>query len=147
MRALAAIAILCIAAGLAFNWSETPVSSAPCGQHNNCASCHQGSAPRTHTAEFVAAGHGPAAYLNRQQCLGCHQKQESCDSCHLKTPPLWHTEGFRHPALGVQQRDEHALIATKHRTACGECHTLRFQDQCASCHRPDEEDLLLRFLD
>ena len=102
MRALAAIAILCIMGTLAFNWSHTPVSSAPCGQHNNCATCHQGSAPRTHTAEFVEAGHGPAAFLDRQQCLGCHQQQDSCDDCHLKTPPAWHSEDFCRPALGAR---------------------------------------------
>jgi hypothetical protein len=146
MRVLAAVAILCVAGTFALNWADTPISTAPCGQGANCAKCHENSAPRTHTAEFIEAGHGPAAQLDRQHCLGCHL-QNSCDDCHLKTPPAWHTEAFRQPACGWRQRDEHALIATSRRTTCSECHAQRFQDQCASCHRPDEEDLELRFPD
>jgi hypothetical protein len=151
MRYLAAAAILCLAGTFAFDWADTPISSASCGQgnsdrHNNCAACHKNSAPRTHTSEFIKAGHGPVAEFNRQQCSGCHQ-QDSCNECHLKTPPVRHSEAFRHPACGSRQRDEHALIATSHRNTCSECHAQRFQDQCASCHRPDEEDLELRFLD
>jgi hypothetical protein len=146
MKGLAAVAILCVAGTFAFDWADTPISKASCGQDNNCAACHKDSAPRTHTAEFIEAGHGPTAHLNRQQCIGCHQ-QDSCNDCHLKTPPAWHTEAFRRPACGWRQRDEHALIATSHRTTCSECHLQRFQDQCASCHRPDEESLELRFPD
>jgi hypothetical protein len=146
MKGFTAAAILCVAGTFALHWADTPIRSAPCDQGNHCATCHKNSAPRTHTAEFIETGHGPAAHLNRLQCVGCHQ-QDSCDDCHLKTPPAWHTEAFRHPAQGWRQRDEHALIATGHHSACGECHAHRFQDQCASCHRPDEEDLELRFPD
>lgn len=147
IRGLAAIGVITVAGAFAYRWSDTPIQSSACGQTNNCATCHQGSAPRTHTAEFIATGHGLAAYENRQQCLGCHQQQDSCDKCHLATQPSWHTEAFRHPSLGWRQRDEHALIATGRRATCSECHSQRFQDQCASCHRPDEEDLLLEFPD
>ncbi|HJN64930.1 MAG: hypothetical protein QF408_08755 [Pirellulales bacterium] len=146
MRIVVAVTILCMMGAFAFHWADTPIGKASCGEGNNCATCHKNSAPRTHSAEFIEAGHGPAAHLNRQQCLDCHQ-QESCQDCHLKTPPSWHTEAFRQPACGWRQRDEHALIATSHRAACSECHAQRFQEQCASCHRPDEEDLELRFLD
>ena len=144
MKGLVAVAILCVTGSFAFDWADTPISKAPCGQENNCAVCHQNSAPRTHTTEFIETGHGPAAYLHREQCIGCHQKN-SCDDCHLKTPPAWHTEAFCHPAGGPRQRDEHSLIATGHRNACTECHAQNFQNQCASCHRPDEKSLELRF--
>ena len=133
-----ALCILCLAGTCAFNWAKIPMNGGACGQGNNCASCHQGSAPRTHTPDFLAVGHGPPALINRQQCYGCHQ-QQSCAACHLKEPPLWHTEAFRNPACGAQQRDEHALLATRHQSSCAECHSQRFQIQCASCHRPDEE--------
>ncbi len=152
MKILAAIAVLCVAGTFAFYWADTPIHSVvmsnnvPCEQGNNCAACHKGSAPRTHVPQFIKTGHGPAASHNRQRCFTCH-KRESCDDCHLKTAPAWHTEAFRHPAKGCRQRDEHALIATGHRSACMECHAQRFQDQCATCHRPDEEKLELNFLD
>ena len=154
MRVMVAVAIMCVAGTFALNWADTPLSTAPCGQgnmhqgnirqENNCATCHNDSPPRTHSLEFIEAGHGPVALINRQQCVACH-KQSSCDDCHQKTQPAWHTENFRRPACGWRQRDEHALVATGHRNSCSECHAKRFQDQCASCHRPDEEDLRLKF--
>jgi hypothetical protein len=147
MKLLATIFAVSIIGTVAFNWSNEPIPSGPCGNRNNCASCHRGSAPRTHTPEFIDEGHGVVALVERKQCYGCHEKENSCDVCHSKTQPTWHTEAFRHPALGPRQRDEHALVAANHQQSCSECHVRRFQDQCSSCHRPDEKDLLLKLHD
>ena len=146
MRGLVSLTIMCLTGAFAFDWTDVPIGKSACSEGNNCATCHENSAPRTHTVDFIETGHGPVARLDRQQCMGCHQ-QDSCTNCHLETPPVWHTEAFRHPARGWRERDEHALVATGHRDKCSECHVQRFQTQCGSCHRPDEEDLKLRFQD
>ncbi len=112
-------------------------SGHPCAKSGDCASCHRGSPPSTHTPQFVAESHGPAALRNRDACLGCH-KREGCDDCHGKERPKWHTSGFRAPGRGREERDEHIRVSTAHREACGECHAPKFALQCAECHRPDE---------
>ncbi|KAF0240434.1 MAG: hypothetical protein FD180_4936 [Planctomycetota bacterium] len=130
---LVLVVALTAAAWLAFDGA----SGGGCAQSGDCARCHKGSPPSTHTPGYVAEGHGPAALLNRASCLGCH-KRESCDECHLKERPKWHTSGFRAPGRGREEREEHVRVAAAHRQACGECHAVRFASQCAECHRPDE---------
>ncbi len=106
----------------------------------NCSSCHAGSAPRTHTRVFVEREHGPAARVNRQECLGCHERvAESCDPCHREQPPDWHTDDFRNPALGSLERHEHIRIARNHSEACSECHAATYMTRCVDCHRPEED--------
>ena len=112
-------------------------SGRACAKSGDCASCHKGSPPSTHSPLFVAEGHGPAALLNRAACTGCH-KPASCDECHDKARPKWHSSGFRAPGRGREERDEHVRLAAEHRQACEECHRRRFASQCAECHRPDE---------
>ncbi len=148
MRWFFSIVVLGIAFQLAVYWADKPIGAAGvlrAGNHwatgeTDCSSCHEGTAPRTHTTEFIQISHGPPAMLNRQQCLGCHKdEQKSCTECHQKEPPLWHTDAFRNPKRGWHERDKHMSIARLHRTACLECHRPRFQTQCATCHRPDED--------
>ena len=112
-------------------------AQASCMGEANCAACHEGRVPRTHGPEFVRVTHGPAANADRTACLGCHQA-DTCDECHLETAPEWHTEAFKKPELGPKEREEHARIGIERRDNCRECHTQRFQKQCAKCHTPEE---------
>ncbi len=148
MRWVLSIAVLGVACSLAMYWADKPIG-AVCAQgggnhwatgETDCSSCHEGTAPRTHTPEFIRSTHGPPAMFNRQHCLGCHKdEKKSCEECPLKDKPTWHTDAFCNPKLGWHERNEHTSVARLHRTACLECHTQRFQTQCASCHRPDED--------
>jgi len=136
MKILLALGLISLACSAAVQWNDTPIG-ASCGQQGQCANCHEGSAPRTHTSEFILTGHGQPAWLNRTQCLACHQ-ESSCSDCHLKEQPQWHSETFCKPVQGSIERDLHALVAANHRRSCVECHSQKFQQQCASCHQPDE---------
>jgi hypothetical protein len=108
-----------------------------CRPGTNCAECHEGSVPRTHTAAFVELDHGPAALAGRQSCLGCHEPP-ACDECHRRTPPPWHTDAFRHPGRGAAERSEHGRAALERGSNCLECHDNAFQSQCATCHQRSE---------
>ena len=131
-------AILGTALVAAAHWSTTPRSRGDSMQED-CSSCHAGSAPRTHTRVFVEREHGPAALVNRQECLGCHERTaESCDPCHREQPPDWHTDDFRNPALGSLEMREHIRVARNHREACSECHAATYMTRCVDCHRPEE---------
>ncbi|MEK7468680.1 MAG: hypothetical protein AAB074_14815 [Planctomycetota bacterium] len=131
------ILLLVVALSAAAWLAHEGVSGVSCAKAGDCASCHKGSPPTTHTPAFVEEGHGPAALQNQASCLGCH-KRESCDECHAKERPKWHTSGFRAPGRGREEREEHIRISAAHRESCGECHARRFASQCAECHRPDE---------
>ena len=142
---LAVLALISVALHGATYWTDKPMD-ASCGHQGKCASCHEGSAPRTHTAEFVKSTHGHMARFDRQTCYGCHV-EEGCTECHLKEPPEWHTEAFRHPDRGLAERDEHARLAASHAVNCLECHQHNQQQQCSTCHRPDEWQSLRPYLD
>lgn len=136
--AVLAAAVLVTTAIATTRWAVIPPSHTASMQQS-CSACHAGSAPRTHTREFIARAHGPAALANRRECLGCHQDPaESCDRCHREQAPDWHTEDFLNPALGVPEMTEHIRIARGHRESCRECHTETYMTRCADCHRPDE---------
>lgn len=108
-----------------------------CRPGTNCAECHEGSVPRTHTPAFVEKDHGTAARVGRESCLGCHEVP-ACDDCHRRVAPRSHTEAFRHPARGAPERAEHGRSAHESGSNCLECHGDRFLSQCAACHRPEE---------
>lgn len=130
------LAALSIAAGRSSYWIDRSIET-HYRQSSDCAQCHKGSTPRTHTATFIQVSHGLVAQLNRQQCTGCHTENE-CNACHRKEPPLWHSTAFRHPDRGVRERVEHSHVADGRSSSCLECHQHAFHDQCSKCHRPDE---------
>jgi len=121
-------------------WISTPVPGVAGPAHatlGECVECHEDSVPLTHTSAFVDLEHGVAAADDRILCLGCHEASD-CDDCHLTEPPAWETDAFRHPDRGPNERDEHLTLSSAHADSCMECHTQRFQVECATCHRADE---------
>ncbi len=133
------LAVVLVTTALATaRWVAVPGSHI-LSMQQNCSACHAGSAPRTHTREFVDREHGLAAPAGRQECLGCHMDvEESCDQCHRAQPPDWHTGDFLNPALGSPEMSEHIRIARRHRESCGECHAESYTTRCVDCHLPDE---------
>ncbi|MAF64274.1 MAG: hypothetical protein CMJ84_01265 [Planctomycetes bacterium] len=131
--------VVATAAFAAAHWARIPASHTA-SMRRDCSTCHAGSAPRTHTRDFVEREHGPAALAGRRECLGCHEEVErACDLCHLSVAPEWHTPDFLQPALGALELGEHIRIARGHRESCGECHATTYLSRCAHCHRADEE--------
>ena len=106
---------------------------------SDCSSCHEGSVQQTHVPDFVLESHGPAARADRETCMGCHER-EGCDECHLDEAPLWHTDEFRNPGRGAEERGVHSSEAMSRRSDCLECHATRFFVQCGECHDPLEWD-------
>ncbi|MBI4602157.1 MAG: hypothetical protein HY721_09375 [Planctomycetes bacterium] len=137
MRSIVIASLVVAAAAVAALVRLSAPGSAACAKSGDCARCHRGSAPATHTPAYVRCGHGPPAVADRGSCLGCHEEKE-CGDCHLKEKPEWHTEALRKPDLDRAAREEHISRAAEHRGACAECHASRFHDQCAMCHRFDE---------
>lgn len=133
------VAVVAITAIASTHWAQTPSSRAPSMQ-GNCSACHKGSAPSTHSRDFIDLDHGSAALANRQECLVCHEDaEESCNRCHQKEAPKWHSPDFLYPALGSFEMAEHIRIARDHRSSCGECHGETYMTRCVDCHRPDED--------
>lgn len=130
--------ILAAALAAAVYWFRIP-GHIGASSESDCSSCHAGSAPQTHSREFVELRHGAAARMNRQKCLGCHEDaKEFCEPCHQKQPPPWHTDDFRNPALGTLEMREHIRIARGRRETCNECHAKTYMTRCVDCHRPEE---------
>ncbi|NUN15294.1 MAG: hypothetical protein HUU55_16825 [Myxococcales bacterium] len=109
-----------------------------CAKKSDCARCHAGLVPATHTRSFVEFDHGAAVLDHVADCTGCHE-DAVCDDCHAETRPQWHTEAFVTPGSGNLERSEHAAVANERKNTCNTCHTKQFQRQCAACHRPDEQ--------
>lgn len=136
MKIFLIVPVLLMVSSAALYWSDVPLAPAH-SDSGDCASCHDGSVPRNHSEAFIRVDHGPAAFDDRQSCMGCHQSN-GCDDCHLSEKPQWHSTASCDPAGSPANRDEHVRIGAAHRTSCMECHSMSFQTQCALCHLPEE---------
>ncbi len=126
----------------ASHWASIPAAhkGSAFSMEEKCSTCHKGSAPQTHTREFILRDHGPAARASRQECSGCHENvKESCDQCHQSEAPKWHSPDFIYPVLGEVEMGEHIRIARRHRESCRECHSATYMTRCMNCHRPEDD--------
>lgn len=89
-----------------------------CHTEDQCSSCHQEMAPRTHTNFWRQRGHGVATSIDRDDCRTCHQV-DFCDRCHQDTAPRSHTGSF----------------ASSLQTHCLGCHTPLSGEPCLVCHK------------
>ncbi len=132
MRWLLPVAVVGLASLGAARWSNQPVA-AQCRKGAECGNCHAGSLPPDHVPDFISEEHGEAAREDRIRCRSCHE-EETCVDCHLRRPPIWHSEASRNPGRDPASRAAHIRAAEDHAGTCLECHQPRFRVQCARCH-------------
>lgn len=104
-----------------------------------CAGCHGVTRLANHTAEFVAATHGPLAAREGDSCRACHGPS-SCEACHRARTPEWHRGGLVRPGVGAGAWRDHARVAAARRSACTTCHAATQHRQCGGCHRAVEAE-------
>lgn len=67
-----------------------------CHTDQQCSSCHQDEAPRSHTNFWRLRQHGTAAGVDRTACATCH-RDDFCDRCHRETEPSTHVGSWGEP--------------------------------------------------
>ncbi|MEI6385226.1 MAG: cytochrome c3 family protein [Spirochaetota bacterium] len=94
---------------------------------NDCASCHQREAPKTHVAGWILQAHSRAARTDSQTCATCHS-QSQCIDCHTEQKPYTHNSTW-------VSTTGHPLAAAANRASCAVCHAgATSTNSCASCH-------------
>ena len=91
---------------------------------DQCAECHMGMKPVSHTARWRDDVHGKYAALDRTSCATCHAT-DYCNRCHNELPST-------HVPLPIFKNGGHANLAASNERACFTCHT--FQNTCSTCH-------------
>jgi c(7)-type cytochrome triheme protein len=95
---------------------------AQCHTKSKCVSCHQSTAPMTHTGLWRTRTHGVAAGFDRATCKTCHETG-TCVGCHQRTAPISHR--------GAWESTHGIVAASKSNDRCLVCHQ---QSYCTQCH-------------